>query len=163
MPGELSELPELPELRPLRLEYRRLTEEMLPSCLSLAEEWLCYRWDHEEELPSLVAEFAALRELFANYSALGMTGGAILIAGKLQAFEIGERLNPETLVIHLEKASSDFHGLYQAISQVFCEQEAARFRYINREQDLGLPGLRRAKESYYPHHMVKKYVVTPKG
>jgi hypothetical protein len=106
-------------------------------------------------------EWEALGELFRNYSALEVLGGASLIEGKVEAFEIGERLNPDPLVIHFEKASSDFHGLYQAISQVFCEQEAGAYRYINREQDLGLPGLRRAKQSYYPHHLVLKHTATP--
>ena len=61
----------------------------------------------------------------------------------------------ETAVIHFEKAMSHFEGLYQVVNQWFCRNELGRFEFVNREQDLGIPGLRRAKESYHPHHMVK--------
>jgi hypothetical protein len=65
-------------------------------------------------------------------------------------------------VIHIEKANPEIPGLYTAINQLFCSNACSGMDYINREQDLGLEGLRRAKESYYPHHMIKKYTIFPK-
>ncbi len=103
-----------------------------------------------------VAEVAGA---LANLEALGVTGGCIEVEGAVEAFTLGELLNPDTVVIHIEKANAAFHGLYQVINQQFLEREWANVRYVNREQDLGVSGLRRAKESYYPHHMVEKFVV----
>jgi hypothetical protein len=65
-------------------------------------------------------------------------------------------------VIHVEKANPDILGLYAAINQLFCLNAWSHFTYINREQDTGSEGLKKAKESYYPHHMVNKYTVIPK-
>ncbi len=80
---------------------------------------------------------------------------------RVEAFSLGERLNKETAVIHIEKANPDIPGLYTAMNQLFCSNAWADTTYVNREQDLGSEGLRRAKESYYPHHMVDKHILTP--
>ncbi len=88
---------------------------------------------------------------------LGFQGGAILIEDKVEAFSLGEQLNGNTAVIHFEKANPSITGLYAAISQYFCAEEWSNFKYVNREQDLGLEGLRKAKESYYPDHLVDKF------
>jgi hypothetical protein len=74
---------------------------------------------------------------------------------------IAEKLTGDTAVIHFEKANPDIDGLYQVINQWTCQYSLKEFRFVNREQDLGEPGLRKAKLSYHPHHMVKKYVVLP--
>jgi hypothetical protein len=75
----------------------------------------------------------------------------------VEAFSIGEALNPRTAVVHFEKAMTDYQGLYQLMNMWFCEYGLAGFEYVNREQDLGVPGLRKAKESYLPDHMVEKH------
>ena len=64
--------------------------------------------------------------------------------------------------IHFEKGNTDSKGVYQAINQLFLEHSAKNFKIVNREQDLGDEGLRKAKESYNPHHMVSKYTLSPK-
>jgi len=84
----------------------------------------------------------------------------IEVDGKVEAFTLGELLNRETVVIHVEKANAAFHGLYQVIDQQFLEQTWQHARYVNPKQDLGLPGLRKAKESYHPDHLVEKFAVT---
>jgi hypothetical protein len=89
----------------------------------------------------------------------GVKGGAILINEKVEAFTLGEPLNPETVVIHIEKANPAYEGLYPTIHQAFLEHQWSEYTYINREQDLGEVGLRKAKESYFPHHMVNKYTI----
>ena len=85
--------------------------------------------------------------MLANAEALGVTGGCIEIDGKVKAFTLGELLKAETVVIHIDKASAAFHGLYQMINQQFLERVWADTEYVNREQDLGGPGLRKAKQS----------------
>ena len=93
---------------------------------------------------------------------LPLIGCAIIIDGGIEAFSIGERLNQETANIHFEKANSAIDGLYQLVNQWFCQRELMDYKYVNREQDLGIPGLRKAKQSYHPSHMVNKYTVTRK-
>ena len=68
-----------------------------------------------------------------------------------------------TAVIHIEKANQEISGIYAAINQLFCLHAWSGMEYINREQDLGIEGLRKAKESYAPHHLVNKYTLVPKG
>jgi len=88
-----------------------------------------------------------------------VTDRCIEIDGNIEAFTLGELLNDETMVIHIEKANVAFHGLYQVINQQFLKNEWDKIRYVNREQDMGVPGLRMAKESYYTDHMVEKFNV----
>ena len=88
-------------------------------------------------------------------------GGAILIDGKVAAFTFGEKLNSDTAVIHVEKADKNFRGIYAAINQSFVEHEWSEMIYINREEDMGVDGLRRAKESYHPIKMIEKFNATP--
>jgi hypothetical protein len=90
---------------------------------------------------------------------LGLKGGAILIDGKVEAFTLGEPLNQNTVVIHIEKANPTYEGIYPLLNQAFLENEWSGYTYINREQDLGEEGLRKSKESYFPHHMVNKYII----
>jgi len=79
------------------------------------------------------------------------------IDGKIQAFSLGELLNPEMAVIHIEKANTQYHGCYAMINQQFAEHCWKDVPYINREEDMGIPGLRQAKRSYHPVKMVEKY------
>ena len=90
-----------------------------------------------------------------------MIGGAVVVDGRIEAFAIGERLNPATAVVHFEKANPEMRGMYQLINQWFVRNELSDYMYVNREQDLGIEGLRKAKESYHPHHMVRKFTVRP--
>jgi hypothetical protein len=76
------------------------------------------------------------------------------------AFTIGQMLNDDTAVVHIEKADPEIPGLYPVINQQFCENKWNHARFINREQDLGMSGLREAKLSYYPDHLVKKFRIT---
>jgi hypothetical protein len=95
-----------------------------------------------------------------NFFSNGVKGGVILIDGKVEAFTLGEPLNHDTVVIHVEKANPAFEGLYPVINQAFLENHWSEYTYVNREQDLGEEGLRKAKESYFPHRMINKYAIT---
>jgi uncharacterized protein len=114
------------------------------------------------EHPALLSEDYAVREALTRFGELDFQGAAIVMAGKVEAFSIGEALNEDTAVIHLEKANPDIPGLYAAINQLFCRHAWSHMKYVNREQDLGVEGLRKAKESYHPHHRVRKYNLIPK-
>lgn len=144
-----------------QFKYEKITGANLEKCLSFEEEW-CLVKDCQH-VEGLTAERGAAREMLAHIEDLGVCGGIIEINGKVEAVALGEELNPETFVVHVEKANGSYAGINQAISQIFVSNEAGRYLYVNREQDLGVPGLRKAKESYHPHHMVKKYVLRPKS
>jgi len=141
-------------------QYWKLDVERVECFLDMQENWCRIRECVED--PGLLSEDYAIREALIHFDELDYKGGAIEMNGRLEAISIGEMLNPETAVIHIEKANPEIPGLYAAINQLFCEKAWSNVSYINREQDLGIEGLRKAKQSYHPHHLVKKYVVTPK-
>ncbi len=135
--------------------YEPFEERHLAQCLKLAQQW-CQIRRCEEDL-GLMGEWEAVEEALKNFQALNLQGGVILLHDQVEAFTLGEPLNGETAVIHLEKANPEIRGLYAAINQQFCEHAWAQVAFINREQDLGEPGLRTAKMSYHPHHFVEKF------
>jgi len=137
--------------------YRPLTRELVPACLELQDRWCDEK--HCDLVATLRAEGRAVKEVLENVEVLGVTGGCIEVDGRIEAFTLGELLNSETVVIHIEKANAAFHGLYQVINQQFLEKQWSGVRYVNREQDMGVSGLRKAKEWYYPDHMVEKFTV----
>jgi hypothetical protein len=113
---------------------------------------------HEREL--LLMEERAMRDVFRNLETVGYLTGAISIDGNLEALSIGGRLGKKTVTVHVEKANTAFRGLYQAINNEFCKHVAKDVKRINREEDMGIPGLRKAKLSYKPSMLVEKYTVT---
>lgn len=139
-------------------QYLSLTPEWISECLRLETEWCDLR--HCEAVPGLANESVAIKEAFTHLGQLTAKGGIIVIDGKVEAFTLGEPLNRETVVVHVEKANPAFEGLYPSIHQAFLEKEWSAYLYVNREQDLGEEGLRKAKESYFPHHMVNKHTIT---
>ncbi len=144
-------------LREYRFEYEPLQPRHVRACLDLTETWCDVR-RCEEDL-NLMGEWDAIREVLQDFEFLEVAGCVILINGKVEAFSIGELLNRETAVVHIEKANTEIRGLYALINQQFCEKQWQSVPYVNREQDLGEPGLRSAKLSYNPDHMVEKFTV----
>ena len=142
-------------LRSYQFAYEPLGPEHKSACLDLMEMWCDVR-RCEDDL-SLSSEWDAIREALENLERLSVTGGVILINGKIEAFTIGELLNRETVVVHIEKANMDIRGLYAMINQQFCQNAWKEIPWVNREQDLGEPGLREAKLSYNPDHFVEKF------
>jgi hypothetical protein len=137
--------------------YTDIGPSEIRDCLNLQTQW-CNLRDCSENA-GLEAENSAIRTLFENYGYLDVAGGAVYVDGQLEAFSVAEPLNGNTAVVHFEKANLEIEGLYQLINQWFCQKALGKFTYVNREQDLGVHGLRKAKLSYHPHHMIEKYVV----
>lgn len=140
--------------------YSVLDRETVRRFLDLQSDWCQLRDCASSE--SLLEEDRSVYEALTHHDQLGFRGGAILIDGTVEAFALGEKLNEDTAVIHIEKANPKIPGLYAIINQQFCEKEWAGVTYLNRQQDLGIPGLRKAKKSYYPDHMVHKFILTQK-
>lgn len=122
------------------------------------------RW-YEENADRLNDEMRCEREgvfrLLANMEILGLIGGAIFVGNEAVAFTLGSAINSEVFDIHTEKALSSYSGAYSVINREFALNELGNYTYINREDDLGLEGLRRAKLSYHPERLLKKYICYP--
>lgn len=142
-------------MRQYEFEYVPLNPSLTGECLALDEQWRQSRDVPETELT--LEEPTAVREALLHMEELGIKGGAIRIEGRVRAFSAGAKVNPEMAVIHIEKADAEFRGLYELINQQAARNTWGETRFINREDDMGLPGLRRAKEAYQPEYMVKKY------
>ena len=137
--------------------YAPLTQEHVKECLDLTETWC--EWRRCEEDMNLLDEWEAVRQALANLNALKLRGGVIIMEGRVEAYALGELLNDQTALVHIEKANPQIRELYAIINQQFCEKSWQDVPFVNREQDLGEPGLRKAKESYYPHHLEEKFIV----
>ena len=145
-------------LRTYSYQYSDLAPDHIQDCIELQEKWCILR--RCEDDMNLLGEWDAVKEILSSYESLDVQGGVVTIENKVMAFTIGQMLNDETAVVHIEKADPEIPGLYPVINQQFCENNWQDVRFINREQDLGMPGLREAKLSYYPDHMVKKFRIT---
>jgi hypothetical protein len=147
--------------RTYRFEYAPLGEVHRRACLELSDSWC--RWRRCEEDLNLLGELEAIREVLTHLDRLPVEGGVILVDGRVEAFALGELLNEETVVIHVEKGNPELPGTYAVINQQFCEHRWSGVPWVNREQDLGEPGLRKAKLSYHPDHLVEKYQIRRAG
>jgi uncharacterized protein len=108
-------------------------------------------------------DYNAAKEALGLYEKLGMRGAVYYVDGKPAAYALGEPIaKARMFAVHFEKAIGQYKGIYQFINQAFAQALPAHIRYINREQDLGDPGLRQAKMTYRPSGFVKKYRVYPK-
>lgn len=143
-----------------RVEYKKLEEADFDECINLLKEW---SKDKDESI-ELDSEFKAIKRIFKNYKKLKDTLkiSGIYIDSKLEAFSIGEMLNDNMAVIHVEKANADIRGLYPYINQQFLLNEFSDVEFVNREEDLGIEGLRKAKLSYHPVKFAEKYTVIEK-
>ena len=138
-------------------EYLPITEDIVTLCKLELNGWYKMRAEQEGDDPFIAYERAAIIEVLNNFTDFKLKGGAIKLDGRIIAFTFGEQLNSDTAVIHVEKADPDVRGAYPAINQGFAEHEWAHIKYINREEDMGLPGLRKAKESYKPVKLIEKF------
>ena len=133
------------------------TEKCIPAMLKLQEEWCNVRKCHLN--PGLYAEDFAIREAIKHFVELKLFAVKVLVGEKVEALAIGEALNENTFVEHFEKGNTQIAGTYQYVLNAFAKNIPDRFEFLNREQDLGIEGIRKAKESYYPSMIVEKYVV----
>ncbi|EPR44521.1 Lysylphosphatidylglycerol synthetase, domain of unknown function DUF2156 [Desulfovibrio sp. X2] len=140
-------------------EYRSLTPDCIEEALELQESWCMWR-DCESEA-TLVQENEAIVRVLTDWDRLpGLMGGSLRVDGRMVAYTVADALDESTLVIHFEKGHPDYKGVYQAINQAFLDHDADGFTLVNREQDLGDEGLRKAKLSYNPVDFFKKFEVT---
>lgn len=141
--------------------YEEITPATLGECLEMDREWYRRSLLREgvAEERDLGDEGKALRLAISHFEELGLEGGLIRVLGEIVAFTMGDPLSSDTFDVHFEKAYGELQGAYAIINQEFARwvrQRHPNVRYLNREDDMGVEGLRKAKESYYPDLMVEK-------
>lgn len=133
--------------------YETLTENNQQELLDTWNRWFA----QTAPTQSLKNEHLGICNAIEHFAQLNFTCGIVRVGDEIVAFSLGEVLNPETIVIHIEKANISYHGAYQVINQLFLKYEWSHYRFVNREEDLGIEGLRKAKLSYQPCHLIDKY------
>lgn len=140
-------------------EYFPLTSKAeFAECLKMLDKWEDLKDDVEK---SLRYDYIATKLMLEYFDELNLVGGAIRVNGQIIAFTIGERLTSDCFVVHVEKAFGEINGAYTIINQQFIQHEASQFKYINREEDMGIESLRKAKMSYQPEILLEEGLVLP--
>ena len=141
--------------------FEPITGQNVAECMAMEEEWFRAQEEEGRVDCTLRREREAVHMALENMEALGMTGGLIRAEGKVLAFALGSLTTPDCYNVHFEKAFGEIQGAYTVINRETARWVRRSFpevEYINREDDLGLEGLRRAKLSYYPDLLLEKYV-----
>lgn len=136
-------------------EYRELETGDASACLRLLGEWEAER----EEDETLLAERRSITRALEHWEDLDLRGGTLWVDGRMVAFTYGAPVNADTFDVCVEKADASVEGAYAMINREFVRRLPSCFRYVNREEDLGIEGLRRAKLSYQPCCILPKYAV----
>ncbi|MCF0142791.1 MAG: GNAT family N-acetyltransferase [Parasporobacterium sp.] len=140
--------------------YEPLDRENFADCLATLKDWHDRKSQADDD-PDLLDEYdmesLEIHKALNNLDDLGFWGGVIRREGQVIAFSVCEELNPDTMVVHFEKARADIQGAFQIINRETAAHADPRYLYVNREDDLGIPGLRQAKESYHPFCLRRKY------
>ena len=127
-------------------EYRPLMPEFFDECRRLTEIWQEEKGGND----TIHAEKQVMETIFSNWDALGMIGGSIFVDGRMVAFAYGSAVTTDTFDVCVEKADRHVEGAFAIINQQFAEHLPEQYVYLNREEDMGIPGLRQAKLSYHP-------------
>ncbi|AWI03450.1 DUF2156 domain-containing protein [Clostridium drakei] len=132
-------------------------EKVIKDVILAAEKW--YE-ETDEQDSKLYYELLAIKNIVNNMSLLNLKGVAVYVDGKVAAFSIGESLNEKLAVIHIEKGDKNINGIYSFIAKTLIDKCFNDAEIINREQDLGIDGLRKSKMSYYPLKLEKKFILS---
>lgn len=133
-------------------KYIAADEQKVRECIEISKKW-CERKCNDGK-----ADLTACEEVLSNICELDVKCGAIECNGKIIAFSVGEKINDDMAIIHFEKADTDYDGAFAAINNEFVLNEWKDIKYINREEDLGIEGLRKAKLAYCPTFMLETYI-----
>ena len=139
--------------------FAPITAENLPACREMLRKWL----DAREDSAEFSDELSALSLAFSHFDTLGLAGGMLYAGGEVIAFTIGEVLNSNTYIVHFEKAFAHIQGAYPMINREFVRHVLSmhpHIEYINREEDMGIESLQKAKRSYYPDILAAKYTAS---
>ena len=139
----------------------KISSENMEDVRKFLDRWCL--WKDCESDPLLENERKAIMYSMSHFFDLGLSGLVIRLDDNIEALAVYEEMSPDTAIIHYEKASPDYDGIYKAINQETAKKLQNDYKFINRESDMGLPGLRKAKMSYRPNHMVEVFHVDKKN
>lgn len=142
-------------------DYEKLSASNTEECIQMNHIWKKKRVDKWDDL--MQEEYDVVKEALLHFEELGLTGGVLRRDGQVIAFTLGEPLSDDTFVVHFEKAFPEIQGAYPMINQQFVLAECQNYQYVNREEDTGDEGLRKAKLSYHPVILLDKYTAIQKG
>ena len=135
-----------------------LDEVTLPDCMDFTRRWFERRLE-EDPTADFTMEQIALSRAYTHFRELGLEGLVLYCDGKPVAMTMGSFLSEDTVDVHFEKADADYATAYAVINRAFARYIRDKYpqvKYLDREEDMGSPGLRKAKLSYQPHHLVEK-------
>lgn len=143
-------------------EYRELNSENVKICIGFAQRWLNYKIEinNNPDIEGYINEMKVINYFSDNFDNLALIGGSLFVDGDLVAFTIGSKINNDTFCTHIEKANTDYEGAYAMINRELAKHLPENYVYINREEDLGIEGLRKAKLSYQPIKLIEKQIAT---
>jgi len=142
----------------LDYQFSSISDKDIDDCITFSTD--TYNSKNNSDSHSFVAEQYAINTFFTYFNELELCGGIIRIDGKPAAVTLGEKIGGSTFCIHIEKADTAYEGIYAGINNLFAKEFAKNCTYINREEDLGLEGLRKSKLSYKPAFLLNKYIIT---
>lgn len=143
-----------------QFEYHSLTPDRVEDCLSFESGWLSYKMPYSEATESLNMEREMIQYALHHITELSILGGTLYVDGKLVAFTFGSPINRDTFDVSVEKANTSYEGAYAMINNLFSKSLPEQYLYVNREEDMGVEGLRKAKLSYQPFMLLEKMDVT---
>ncbi|MFA6992314.1 MAG: phosphatidylglycerol lysyltransferase domain-containing protein [Candidatus Gracilibacteria bacterium] len=138
-------------------QIKSLKEIETSDIMNFQQRW-CLKQDCEKDT-NLITENMAMEELLYNFKTLNVFGTALIINNQIEGLAIGEELNSNTVIEHFEKANTDYKGIYQSLLNAFAKSLPEKYTFINREEDLGISGLRKSKLSYNPTQIIEKYAI----
>ena len=139
--------------------YLSLSADNVHMTTRMQADWCTWRDCAAQE--ALDSENHAILKILANWDQLDrLMGGALMVDNRMVAYTVAEELADDSLLIHFEKGDADYKGVYQAINQIFLQEAGHSYPIVNREQDLGSEGMRKAKMSYHPIRFIEKFNVT---
>jgi len=139
-------------------KYVQITPSYIDKCIEFTDWWLMNKWGSAQS-EDYINEMNSVTEFLTNFQFFGLSGGMLMYGEKIIAFTIGEKLNKNTCVVHVEKADTRYEGAYTMINNLYISENWPEIEYVNREEDMGIEGIRKAKNSYYPDIMIKKYSI----
>ena len=132
-------------------------EKVIKDCIMLLHKW------HDEVAVTvdkeMLMEIDAIKDLFSELHFFDLKSIAIYVDGELAGFAVGEKVNDKMAVIHVERGEVEYKGIYAFLNRQFLIESFSDTKYVNRQEDTGNAGLRKAKKSYHPVKMVKKYLI----
>lgn len=140
--------------------YEKISEENIDEIIEFQYQWLINKINLEPESKEILEEEnLGIIEILKNYFTLNLRGGLIRVDNKLIGYAIGEKITEDMGVIHIEKGNTEYSGIYQMINKFVAKEEFSDVKYLNREDDFGVEGLRTAKMSYHPIKLLEKYTM----